>query len=203
MSYLKKLFLLFLIAFLVIVKAPIAFIQLSSEVVRWVVEKNSTLSVQGSSNVNSFSCNIDEYVANDTLILANSFSEPIKLSGDLRINVEDFNCHRSLITNDLRKTLKSNNYPKMVIRFLSLETMPSLNKTEMIKGWIEVQLAGVVKRFQLNYSFSTFEAGDIHLNGGRSFSFLDFKLTPPHKLGGLIKVKDDFDVDFKLILRPV
>ena len=109
-----------------------------------------------------------------------------------------------MITKDLRKTLKAEEYPKMTIRFLSLQAMPVLlNKTELIKGWVEVELAGVVKRFELSYSFSNNGQGDIQLDGGRSFNFSDFKLSPPKKMAGLIKIKDAFDVNFQLILRAV
>jgi hypothetical protein len=202
-SYSKTLPLVLLVASILLTKTQIAFSQSPVESVRWVVEKNSTLRVQGKSNVNSFSCNINEYTEKDTLIFANIPSKPIKLSGDLQMNIESFNCHSSLITSDLRKTLKSKEFPKIIIRFLYLETMPTLLKTEIIKGWIEVELAGVIKRFKLDYSFSTGASGDIQLNGGREFCFSDFKLTPPKKLAGLIKIKDEFNVDFKLTLRSI
>ncbi|MEJ7830627.1 MAG: hypothetical protein WKF91_20625 [Segetibacter sp.] len=82
--------------------------------------------------------------------------------------------------------------------------MPALSdKTESINGGIEVELAGVVKRFELCYSFTKIGAGYLKLNGGRTFCFSDFKLSPPRKLAGLVKIKDDFDVSFQLILRTI
>ena len=120
------------------------------------------------------------------------------------MDILSFNCHSSMITKDLRKTLKADEYPMMTIRFISLQFMPRLqNKIELIKGWVEVQLAGVVKRFELSYSFLQTGSADIQLNGGRSFRFSDFKLSPPRKFAGLIKIKDDFDVHFQLTLRTV
>ena len=160
--------------------------------VKWVIEKNSTLSVEGKSNINSFTCNINEYTGTDSIIVSNDPSKPIKLSGDLQMNVMSFNCHSSLITKDLRKTLNSDEYPKMIIRFLSIQSMPALQgNREDIKGWVEVELAGCTKRFEICYSFS--KAGDalIQLNGGHTFCFSDFNLSPPRKLAGLIKIKDN------------
>lgn len=199
----KRVVVFFLVSAFLFIATQISFGQSSTNLTKWVVEKNSTLRVQGKSNVNSFSCNINEYTEKDTITFANIPSKTIKLSGDLHMDIESFNCHSSIITSDLRKTLKSKKYPKMIIRFLSLETIPALQKTEVIKGWIEVKLAGVVKRFELDYSFLTGGSGDIQLNGGREFCFSDFNLTPPKKLGGLIKIKDEFKVDFKLILRSI
>ncbi|MBA4139362.1 MAG: hypothetical protein H0X70_02490 [Segetibacter sp.] len=136
--------------------------------------------------------------------MSNDNTKQIRLSGELQMDVLSFNCHSSLITRDLRKTLKAEEYPKFIIRFLSIKSMPALqDKSELIKGWIEVELAGVVKRFELCYLFSKEGAGNIKLNGGRSFCFSDFKLSPPRKLAGLVKIKDDFDVNFQLILRSI
>ncbi|MDB5191015.1 MAG: hypothetical protein JWQ96_578 [Segetibacter sp.] len=178
--------------------------QTPKNLVKWVVEKNSTLRVEGESNVNKFTCNINEYAKRDTIFVSGNQSKQVKLSGRLQMNVMDFNCHNSLITKDLRKTLKSKEYPKMNIHFLSLECMPGFqSKCEYIKGWVEVELAGVRKRFEMNYTFSKDGTSLIKLNGGRNFCFSDFKLSPPQKLAGLIKIKDEFDVNFQLVLRII
>ena len=173
-------------------------------IVKWVVEKNSSIQVAGSSNVNHFTCNIREYAAKDTIICIDDPSMPIRFSGDLKMDVQNFNCNSSMITRDLRKTLKADTYPELTIRFLSLRSMPGLqNKTELINGCLEVELAGVVKRLELCYSFTSIGAGYIKLQGNHSFSFSDFKLTPPRKLAGMIKIKDGFDVNFQLVLRRI
>ena len=178
--------------------------QSASHVIKWVVEKNSTLRVAGKSNVNSFICKINVQAEKDTITCSNNQSKSISLSGDIQIDVISFDCQSNLITRDLRKTLKADQYPKMTIRFLTLEGMPVLqNKTEFIKGWVEVELAGVAKKFELCYSFSRATSGDIQLDGGKTFSFSDFKLSPPRKLAGLIRIKDAFNVNFQLILRSI
>lgn len=176
----------------------------SVKVVKWLVEKNSTLRIQGKTNVNSFSCNINEYAKKDTIICIQNHAKPISFTGEIQMDIHSFNCHSNIITKGLRKTLKAEEYPTMTIRFISLQFMPlQQNKIELITGWVEVKLAGVVKRFELSYSFLQSGSTYVQLNGGRSFRFSDFKLSPPKKLGGLIKIKDDFDVNFQLILRTV
>jgi hypothetical protein len=173
-------------------------------VVKWVVEKSSVLEVKGQSNVNTFTCNIVTYAKKDTITCTTDPFKPVRLTGNLQMDVLSFDCHSNLITNDLRKTLKADKYPKMSIRFLSLQSMPQLqHKTEFIKGMIEVELAGVVKQFELCYAFSSTELGPIQLVGSRNFCFSDFRLAPPQKMGGLIKIKDNFAVKFQLNLRAI
>jgi len=178
--------------------------QRPGKVIKWIVEKASTLYVKGKSNMNRFTCSINEYAKKDTLICYEDVSKPVHFTGEIQMDVLSFNCHSRMITKGLRKTLKADEYPQMSIRFISLQYMPLLqNKTELIKGWVEVELAGVVKRFELSYSFLQSGPASIQLNGGRSFHFSDFKLSPPRKFGGLIRIKDEFDVNFLLVLRTV
>lgn len=174
--------------------------------VKWVIEKRSTLSVEGKSNVNNFRCDMDGYFGTDTISSVNipAVGKPVLLKGAIIINILRFDCHHRMITSDLRKTLKAQTYPRMTIRFLSLEKLPEfLGSAEIIKGIVEVELAGSRKQFDILYSFVKPGGQIIYLNGGRQFSFADFRLTPPRKLGGIIQINDAFDVHFRLTLTPV
>ena len=172
--------------------------------VKWAVQKNSTLRVEGNSNVNHFTCSVTSLASYDTIVVLNDAVSSLALRGSIKMDVLSFDCHNNLIRRDLRKTLKSEEHPHMIIRFLTLKTMPGLTyKTEQISGWVEVELAGVKKVFELQYSFTKASTGSIRLNGGRKFCFSDFSLAPPRKLAGLIRIKDEFDVKFELMLKPV
>jgi hypothetical protein len=173
---------------------------------KWIVEKTSTLRVAGKSNVNEFNCDIAGYYQPDTIFCTDDggSGSAVKLSGCLEIEVFKFDCHSRMITNDLRKTLKAENHPKLIIRFLSLDRVPALsNNTQNMKGWVEVELAGIRKVFQVSYEFVNKGSSIFLLNGTRVFCFSDFKLTAPRKLGGAIQIKDEFRVDFKLKLNGI
>ena len=174
--------------------------------IKWAIEKTSTLKVAGKSNVNEFTCTIAGYYQPDTISYVGDevTGKPVRLNGCLELEVFRFDCHNKLITNDLRKTLKAEDHPRLIIRFLSLERTPSFqNSTQTMKGWVEVELAGVRKAFQINYEFARKGNKDYVLNGSRVFCFSDFKLIPPKKLAGAIKIKDEFSVDFNLRLLPL
>jgi hypothetical protein len=175
-----------------------------NKTVKWAVQKHGTLWVNGSSNVNTISCSITGISEYDTIVVIYDPVRAQTLRGSIRMNILSFDCQNNLIRKDLRKTLKADQYPMMTIRFLTLRTMPSLtSKPEVITGWVEVELAGVKKKFELSYSFLQTSPGIINLNGGRKFCFSDFKLAPPQKFAGLVKIKDDFDVNFRLVLKTL
>jgi hypothetical protein len=171
--------------------------------IKWIVEKTSTLSVSGKSNVNEFTCDIVGYYGPDTITCGEDggSGKSVRLNGRLELDVFKFDCHSHLLTRDLRKTLKAEEYPKLSIRFLTLEHIPSLQmNAQNMKGWVEVELAGTRKCFQIDYEFARNTSDSFLLNGKRTFCFSDFKLTPPKKLGGVIRVKDEFNVNFQLKL---
>ena len=178
----------------------------SRPTVKWAVEKSSTLRVEGSSNVNTFRCDMQGYYQTDTItgFEEGVSSKPVRLRGAIVVDVFKFDCHQRMITNDLRKTLKADQYPRMTIRFLSLERMPEfIGNTELLKGLVEIELAGTKKKFDILYSFVKPGGKTILLNGGRTFTFSDFKLSPPKKLAGMIQIRDKFDVNFRLTLTPL
>lgn len=198
MIFLKFISILFLMSSLPVTRAG---------KIRWIVLKTSSISIAGKTNINSFCCEVNGYSGPDTL----STSTPtlsddlqgIPLKGTLQVNIGDFNCRNNAMTNEFKKILKYREYPQLKIVFLSLDKMPAFNNNgEIVKGWVDVELAGQAKRFEISYTSRTTPGGDLQLVGSRTFGFSDFGLIPPRKMGGLIRVNDNLNVQFHLCLQP-
>ena len=169
---------------------------------KWLISENSGLRVNGSTNVNKFTCDIPN-CDQDTLTVWKS-DKGIRLSGSINPNVLSFDCHKAMMTRDLRKTLKAKEYPKLHILFLSLNELPELsNKPANITGQVEIEIAGIKKLYEIDYSISADNDKIIHLLGSRDLNFSDFELTPPRKLGGMIKAKDQLTVAFNLNMKMI
>jgi len=175
------------------------------KILGWAVQKTSAIRLNGATNINNFGCDITNYTQPDTIFTGeNTNSRLVTLTGDLQIGISKFDCHNKMMTRDLRKILQVDQHPVLVIRFLSLERIPEIkNIKDCLKGWVEIELAGCTKRFEIDYSFETTGTSLIQLNGNRSFSFSDFNLRAPVKFAGLVKVKDKLVVDFTLLLDPI
>ena len=173
---------------------------------KWVIEKNSSLCIEGKSNVNSFRCDIVEYLNRDTIFLykdATTGQNPIVAKGGLNININRFDCHQNHITADLKKTLKAKENAYMKISLLTMGYIKPHTKNESVKGYVEIELAGVTKKIEVDYAVVKNEPGSLYLIGTKKVLFSDFGLTPPSKLAGLIKVEQEIKVRFELILRAV
>ncbi len=169
---------------------------------KWLISETSSMSVNGSTNINKFSCDIPN-CDQDTLTVWKS-DKGIRLSGSINPNVLSFDCHKAMMTHDLRKTLKAKKYPKLHIQFLSLNELPELSGRPIsISGQVEIEIAGIKKLYEIDYSISVDNDKMIHLLGSRDLNFSDFELTPPRKLGGMIKAKDQLIVAFNLNMKTI
>lgn len=167
------------------------------------MSQKSTLVVNGHTNVNQFSCTISEYPKTDTVVVSLDRLNKISLSGVLNIDVKNFDCNNLLMTKQLRRTLKEDRFPTLQIRFVSLKETPMLNQNaSTVKGLVEISIAGIAKRFEINYQLSI-DKNTIILTGNQVINFSDFKLEPPKKIGKLIQAKDELAVVFFLKMEPV
>lgn len=178
------------------------------EKTKWIVLKTSTMNIDGRTNINRFSCVVNEYTEPDTITCFKSSytNDPqgIPLRGVLRINIDNFNCSNRVMTAEFKKTLKYKQYPQLKVCFVNLEKMPfSGNNTEIIKGNVDIELAGISRRFEIAYTSSKKEASEEQLVGTRTFFFSDFQLQAPRKMGGLIRVNDQLNVQFILYLKQM
>lgn len=170
---------------------------------KWGIQRNSSITIKGSSNVNTFGCSSSGNFKSETLHGTIKPNQSIEMKGSVTIDIHSIDCNNRILTNDLRKTLKAEEYPNMKIHFKSLERIPIASDGEdFVGGNVIIELAGTKKSFYLRYSFVQTKEG-ITLSGSRAFSFADFDLSPPQKAGGLIKVKDDFDVAFTLVIKDL
>jgi hypothetical protein len=170
---------------------------------RWIIQKNSNLCIEGKTNINSFRCDITEYLQPDTIYFFKDgqTTKPIPIRGGLAINIKRFDCHQKFITNDLRKTLKADEQPTLKIDLLNIGYYNG--NMNNIKGWVNIALAGVTKTAEVDYAVRNGEPGYLELTGTRKLRFSDFGLKPPQKLAGLIKVEEELNVRFQLVLRSV
>jgi hypothetical protein len=169
----------------------------------WIIATDTKLSIHGATNINRFTCTIDSYGGHDTLHYFNNYasSEMQFVANAMIIPIRMFDCGSAQISRDFRNTLKSNLYPDLKIRFISL-TGNSIKRGESIKGRMDITLAGVTRRYDINFK-TLVEGRDLILSGMHPVNFGDFNLTAPEKFRGMIRVKDELKVDFHLVLKSV
>ncbi|MEJ7694516.1 YceI family protein [Daejeonella sp.] len=172
---------------------------------RWLITKGCTLKVEGSTTVNKFSCVISSNFSPDTLTFSRGGEgESVRMTGSMKLDIREFNCHNSVMTADLRKTLKSKEYPRMKIRFISLNRYPeSSTRPYPVNGLVSIELAGVTRNFTVAYMVMPAGKNALFLKGMREINFSDFNIIPPRKIGGMIQTSDKLVAEFNLVLQEL
>src|ERR1700709_2678306 len=95
---------------------------------KWLISENSTLTVNGSTNINKFTCDVPSYGQTDTLTFKTRPDKSIALTGCVDLKIQSFDCHNAIMTHDLRHTLKEKQSPSLHITFISLNELPELTQ---------------------------------------------------------------------------
>ena len=169
---------------------------------RWVMSENSILTVNGTTNINRFSCAMLRYPKSDTILLSKDKTDHIMLSGTLNLKVKNFECSSSIMTKQLLNTLQENQFPLLHIRFLSLKEIPAAGLNRFVKGDVEITISGVLKKFEICYQINARQRA-MELVGQQKLKFSDFNLIPPKKMGRLIQAKDQLVVVFFLKMEQI
>jgi hypothetical protein len=64
-----------------------------------------------------------------------------------------------------------------------------------------IELAGVSRRFEVDYKMVSADGSIINLVGSRQVNFSDFNITPPRKVGGMIRTNNELSVVFNLRMK--
>lgn len=170
----------------------------------WIIDAESQLTIQGSTNVNDFVCKIEYCTGTDTLqyVENNSTRELRFTRSRMTVPVRSFDCGAKPISRDFRKTLKAETYPNLEINFISLQNLTLQNKSD-IYGVVDITLAGNTTRYNICYQISLKDNGNVLLTGVHTVNFSDFQLAAPEKLKGLIRVREVLAVKFNLVLREI
>jgi hypothetical protein len=171
---------------------------------RWAVANNSSLNIEGRSNLSSFCCQVTSYLETDTMqyVKNETTRQFIFTNSCLTIDINNFDCHQRIITNDFRKTLKADQNRFLKIQFISLDAFDVRNQ-QTVKGKVEILLAGQVKCTTIDFKTNATNTGLIQMNGTKTLLFSEFNLHPPKKMAGIIKIKEEIRVNFQLFFKPV
>ncbi len=173
---------------------------------KWLILPQCVVTVNGSTNLNKFACTVAGNTMNDTLtcVIKKINHGAVAMNGNMMLPVAGFDCVNTMMTKDLRKTLREKEYPGFYIYFVSMERYPLLTSAqEFVTGTAIIELAGVKKLLEVHFRVSMDSREIIQLAGTQSIYFSAFNLVAPRKLGGIIKTNDRLDVEFIISCRLI
>jgi len=195
----KRLISVFVLSFIIFQSAK------GQSLVTAEIQKNSSLTISGSTNVVPFRLyqNGDK-LSKTKLTLATAYSQnKIFLSqNQLSVVVKNFASSNFMALKDFLSLIKSDKYPtlQVQINYLDIDTISENGDSFKGNALVSITITGITRNYSI--PISSKNNGEIYsVDGNKRMSIRDFGLTPKTKMMGLIKVSEWINIDFHVICK--
>ncbi len=178
------------------------FTQLSAQILE-VDRSESSLWIEGHSNVNEFRCTANDYEASVQQNGRIEETDPTELEIGVDIYVESFDCGRSRMNRDLREALKADTHRAIQFRYLSTIDMRYNEDSDTFSLLVEgiLTVAGTEKNIVFEMTGELTNENIIKAYGQTPLEMSDFNIEPPVAMLGLVRVRDRLTVHFNLLAK--
>ncbi|MFO7721794.1 MAG: hypothetical protein R6V49_01085 [Bacteroidales bacterium] len=165
--------------------------------------QQGTVAVKGSSNVNEFrlDATVGSISVNAGDYQSGSSGKDQQKRCFIKIPVKDFKTDNQMIYRDFLEMVKSKQHPDILIGidYSFLEKVQREKKSG--KTYVEVNLAGVSRIYEMCINYSGKTGAYTRLSGSETMKLTDFKLNPPQRIFGIVRVSNEIIVNFDFVYR--
>jgi hypothetical protein len=142
------------------------------------------IEILGNSTVGKYTC-ANSLVYRDTIYLNSTTKNSLKSE----ISMSNFECGNRIMNKDLKTTVKATKFPKSTVTITNIKPFGTNYKCSL-----NFHITDKTLSYQNLVLKNTKES----LEGVVAVTFSEISLEPPTKMGGIIKVKDEFVIHFNL-----
>jgi hypothetical protein len=176
----------------------------TSEKKRYAIVKPSRLYLQGTTNVNTFTCDCEDQFSTQEVDVESNGGIARFRSTRLSMTTRKFNCKNAKMDRDMHKALKADQFPK-----ISMELVETRQNPDHLKGsaWFDVDakvkitITGVTKEKHIKAQARKVSQNQFALKGSETVQMTEFGIDPPEAMFGLIKVNDPITFHFDLTIQ--
>ena len=172
------------------------------------IQEQSKLSLNGTTNINKFTCACGQkfqpqaFYASASANRSNiTFSHTV-----LHLRTTTLDCGNKLMNRDMYETLRANTHPSISIE-LKKAVFPVGVTIDDCSEWVEldaetvITIAGVAKKVPLKVKARSLAAGRFQFRSAQGLKMTDFGIQPPTAMMGAVKVRDEIQIHFDLIVQ--
>ncbi len=172
---------------------------------KYTIEKESSLSIRGTTNINSFECFSKQTFKEQSVRLQvdGASHRVVFKNAQLLLRVDGLDCDNSKMNEDLCEALDYEDFPFIVIELHEADLKKGLNAD----GWTEIivraslTVAGKTRRVYIEAKGQQKSADRFQFLAEYWLKMTDFGVEPPTALLGLIKVRNDIAIDFNVVAK--
>jgi polyisoprenoid-binding protein YceI len=163
-------------------------------------EPESIIWIEGSSNVNQFTCKSGNIRGFARVTTNGDGTE--ETSVEVAVPVEALDCGQRQMNRDMYRTLRAGDHPDIrfeLVQASVVGTSPDQANTFLIRIEGDLTVAGESRRIVFEAKGSQKDGSRYFVTGSKDILMTDFGLTPPTALLGLVKAHDELVVHFELL----
>lgn len=184
---------------------PLPVFAASGNFFSYIINEKSRVTLSGTTNINTFECVSDSaipggYLVADLLPGSNAifFSD-----ATLPLKVNSFDCGNRLMNKDLHQALGGSLSPFIKITLKEVRPVTSVKRSNAgkIRAEVTITINGKTKHTDLVVDYRTNNNYSYTITGTKQLKMSDFGITPPSPAMGLVKVRDQVDIIFDLLVE--
>jgi hypothetical protein len=150
--------------------------------------------ITGKTNVNDFHM---EYREDEFCRMPSTFSSD-EATIEINIPAEEVEADSKIMLKDFLDLINSDEYPNITIEIAKDEIDFASPDTEG-KKTIELSMNGLTKKYQCETVSASCFVDQWCLTGQLKLKLTDFNIEPPHKFLGLVKVRNEIFISFRIL----
>mgnify|MGYP006292190747 FL=1 len=161
----------------------------------------NTIRIAGETNLSSFS--LRQEVTNEYICGPDNsrwIHNPGKERYEVMIPVKQFRATNRMVYKDFLDLLQVEKHPEIVLIIPDEEFYSLYNPGSVVPTKVGIRVAGVTRFYRIRCRVIPCVPGDLVITGEKSLKLTDFKLEPPVKSLGMIRVKNELIVNFEFRL---
>ena len=173
---------------------------------RYQIESGSKLYINGTSNVNKFTCDCEDQYGGQILEAERNGGYVRYRNVDLLLKSKNFDCHNRKIDKDMQQALKADGYPYIKVSLVDTWQDPNCLDIQCkdwfdVKANVKITITNVTKTLSIAAKAKVLGPNRFQLQGQSPVQMSAFGIDPPEALMGMIKVNDWITFHFELIVR--
>lgn len=174
---------------------------------KFVIDKNSVLQLNGTTNVSSFSCKCKEAYRPQSFSLRNSLSDILEFTAtSLPLEIAALDCGNKKMNSDMQKALNAQTYPKIKVELLKVQVEEDCfvldecveDNLTTAKVYTQISMNGKSKYYWINVEVRKEAAHRLFVKGQKRLNMVDFGIKPPEVFFGAVKVNSAIDIVFDM-----
>lgn len=173
-----------------------------------VIEEESNFSLEGTSNLHDWSCNVPEFdgsVSMDRKAMGKWPEEkiPFVVGTDIRINVKGIDCGKSSMDKNLQEALKAEDHPTIRFKFQKMNIVRDPSSLEKVpfSASGHMSIAGKTQDVQIPVVGRRLEEGRFSFSGKHTIDMTDYDVDPPTAMWGSMRTGKEVEVSYTVIVE--